>query len=298
VGAAGLSAKDQKFKNDAEAELARLRSGLLPGEKEPAPARSDATLIASASRHSADHATPPRTLAAAAAAKPPIAAKPIVTAQPSAAKPAAAADVAPANDDSDDSDHDEPLEAEDDVEALGGADGAAAAAAPAAAAAVSAAAAAAPAAAAAAPAAAPKIRSGRAETRKAPISSAQKAEIVKNVREVKSGHAARFVFPPPCASMRRGVFSALSFTLLNVIVWLPHLLWSYLGVPQQPPCPTHGFDCVVKNYRSKMARPRRFVCVFLKYCGWLVGSIHSCDECKEMRKALKDAGRKDAASAP
>jgi hypothetical protein len=117
----------------------------------------------------------------------------------------------------------------------------------------------------------------------------QQREIEKNVRTVVEGRADRFEFAPPHPTMARK-FSAVLFCLLPVIVWLPHLLLSHCGVPPQPPCPVHGFDCNVTQHGKKLAPPRRFVGLFLERCGWLVGSVHKCDKYMEAYLERKTNG--------
>ena len=43
----------------------------------------------------------------------------------------------------------------------------------------------------------------------------------------------------PCQQIVDVVGHALTW----VLVWLPHILWRRHGIPPQPPCPRHGFDC-------------------------------------------------------
>ena len=121
------------------------------------------------------------------------------------------------------------------------------------------------------------------------FAGAAEREIEKNVRTVVEGRADRFEFAPPHPTMARK-FSAVLFCLLPVIVWLPHLLWSHCGVPPQPPCPVHVFDCNVTQHGKKLAPPRRFVGLFLERCGWLVGSVHKCDKYMEAYLERKTNG--------
>ena len=95
--------------------------------------------------------------------------------------------------------------------------------------------------------------------RKVVLSSAQQAEIDKHVRQVKAGTADRFRFTPPEPTMR-SVFTTVAFTLLSVIVGLPHKLWQHLGIPSQPPCPVHGFDSGVKDHTARKWRGRAASC--------------------------------------
>ena len=268
-----MNSEAQAIEDDLKARLLRVNMGLLPGEDLPAKAPSDAVLMAAAARHPADHAPQVRRVAAAAAAAPPAAATAAAAAAaapPNIALPAAAtAAAASAVAGGDDPDHDDLLEVEGESEGEEGAranGGAAAAAQPAA-----------------------SVRSKRKATGKAPLLPVQQREIEKNVRTVVEGRADRFEFAPPHPTMARK-FSAVLFCLLPVIVWLPHLLWSHCGVPPQPPCPVHGFDCNVTQHGKKLAPPRRFVGLFLERCGWLVGSVHKCDKCMEAYLERKTNG--------
>ena len=175
-----MTKEEQATEDDLKARLLRVNMGLLPGEDLPAQAPSDAVLVASAARHSADHAPPVRRVAAAAAAAAPLnvpaaAAAAVTVALLAAAAAADAAAVAGG----DDPDHDDLLEVEGEGEEGAGANGGAAAAAQ--------------------PAA--SARSKRKATGKAPLLPEQQREIAKNVRTVVEGRADRFEFEPPHPTM-------------------------------------------------------------------------------------------------
>ena len=124
-----MNKKAQAVEDDLKARLLRVNMGLLPDDDLPAQAPSDAVLMASAARHTGDHAPPVRRVAAAAAAAPPnvpaAAAAAVAVALPAAAAAADAAAVAGG----DDPDHDDLLEVEGEGEEGAGANGGAAAAA-------------------------------------------------------------------------------------------------------------------------------------------------------------------------
>ena len=165
---------------------------------------------------------------------------------------------------SEDSDHDEPIEVgEDEDDDVAGNDARGRRSVP------------------AANAARPKRRSPG----KAPLQPAQITFINKCVGKVESGIADDFMFKPPRASMQQ-IVDVVGHALTWVLVWLPHILWRRHGIPPQPPCPRHGFDCTVKPHGKKSARPRRYVDVFLSNCGWLVGTVHKCVQCQRERAAL------------
>ena len=122
---------------------------------------------------------------------------------------------------SEDSDHDEPIEVgEDEDDDVAGNDARGRRSVP------------------AANAARPKRRSPG----KAPLQPAQSTFINKCVGKVESGIADDFMFKPPRASMQQ-IVDVVGHALTWVLVWLPHLLWRRHGIPPQPPCPRHGFDC-------------------------------------------------------
>ena len=243
------------------AALKLVCDGFLPGETAPPKQKTREELAASAQKHSADHAPKPKSVAAAASGLFLVSQK------------------APDADgsDTDDSDHDEP-DAVDDLEGKSSSPSEQSAGALA------------PSESTSGAAPVPPARKARKSPGKVPLSAQQQRQIDKPVDEVKAGTADRFRFAPPDPTMVRGAFTTAAFTMLGVIVWLPHLLWRHLKIPPQPPCPKHGFDCVVKQHGTKVVRPRRYVGVNLHDCGWLVGSCHKCMTCMAERAAAKSQG--------
>ena len=126
--------------------------------------------------------------------------------------------------------------------------------------------------------------------RQAPkLSKHQYDECVARVKEVKAGTADNFMFLSPEPTMKKR-FSKPAHTLQSVIVWLPQYLWrrSNLGVPDQPPCPRHGFHSRVTEHDT--ARPRYYSDTSLRSSGWIVGSVNTCALCKSERAKLKADG--------
>ena len=278
-GSGGRPKGAAKEEKDRLAEsISRLQRDLMPGDIEPEAGPSDGALRVAAAANPTDHVDGPRTAAAALQAGAAHAHASAASRQAAVAAVASTAAVGEFDGDSDDEDHDEPRGT--DALAPGGEDARGAGAAPAAARA--------PAAAAAPAARAPAQRAKRKSPGKLTLNAAQQSEIDRCVQQVKDGTAEDFEFRPPRASMQRA-FSALAFTLLSVIVWLPQRLFSVRGVPREPPCPVHGF---VGNAVTQhgMVRPRFYADLFLSGSGWLVGSLHSCRLCREKRTALKAAG--------
>ena len=76
---------------------------------------------------------------------------------------------------------------------------------------------------------------------KAPLHAAQQKFNERCADIVLSGNGDRFHFHPPAACMRKTPFSGILYTVLPVIVWLPQILFKNMGIPNQPPCPVHGF---------------------------------------------------------
>jgi hypothetical protein len=132
----------------------------------------------------------------------------------------------------------------------------------------------------------PRRRASPGKVNKSPM---QKQFEEDCISKVESGSARDFYFHPPEASMRRGIFSSIAFTLASVIVWMPHFLWKHLRVPSQPPCPRCGFEGEVKAHGRAPAR--RFSGLSLGDCGWIVGSVHRCMTCFAKREHLKSDGQ-------
>ena len=122
---------------------------------------------------------------------------------------------------------------------------------------------------------APKLKRARQAP---PLTQAQRDECKRHMQAVKAGIATNFEFLPPAPTMSRR-FKKSAYRLSNTIVWAPQYLFKHLRIPEQPPCPTHGFVHGITEHSN--ARPRYCSGLTLGTSAWLQGTVNHCKLCRD-----------------
>jgi hypothetical protein len=96
---------------------------------------------------------------------------------------------------------------------------------------------------------------------------------------------------PEVATMQK-LFNIEQHKLCRVCTWAPHVQFRDRGVPDQPPCPRHGFDAVAAGWVKPygVAKPRSFCDVSLETSGLCIGTLHICRQCQRDRAEAKGKG--------
>eukprot|EP00611_Tribonema_gayanum_P023841 TRINITY_DN509_c0_g1_i5.p1 TRINITY_DN509_c0_g1~~TRINITY_DN509_c0_g1_i5.p1 ORF type:complete len:513 (+),score=89.95 TRINITY_DN509_c0_g1_i5:234-1772(+) len=106
-----------------------------------------------------------------------------------------------------------------------------------------------------------------------------------------------FTVEPPNPMTMKAAGGAGGFCVRTTHFWAPHVFFRDQGIPQQPPCPVHGWEAVeARSIRSKgwssVSKSRRVS--GLGHDEFMLGTKHCCAMCK---RAQDDAVRAAAAAA-